>query len=85
MLPKMNDIYADFVLSISKGGLYDMVRELKMDEEKGHVVADLQPLLIEKFARKFPDVDLLELDNAVNWIILKARMLDTEILDEPEQ
>lgn len=85
MLPKMNEQYADFVLSVSKGGLYDMVREIKMDKEKGHVVADLQPSLIEKFARKFPEADLLELDNAVNWIILKARMIDTEKIDESEQ
>ena len=78
MLPKMNEVYADYVLSVSKDGLYDMVREIKVDKEKGHIVADLQPALIEGFARKFPDVDLLELDNAVNWIILKSRMIDME-------
>lgn len=82
MLPKMNEAYADFVLSVSKGGLYDMVTELKMDDEKGHVVANLQPSLIEKFAYKFPDVDLIELDNAVNWIILKSRMIELGIDDE---
>ncbi|RLC84480.1 MAG: hypothetical protein DRI37_09050, partial [Chloroflexi bacterium] len=71
MLPKMNEIYADFVLSVSKGGLYDMVTDLKIDEDKGVVIANLQPSLIEKFAYKFPDVNLIELDNAVNWILLK--------------
>ncbi len=82
MLPKMNEKYADYVLSISKGGLYDMVTELKIDEEKGHVVANLQPTLIDKFATKFPEADLIELDNAVNWIILKSRMIQLDKLDE---
>lgn len=82
MLPKMNEEYADYVLSVSKNGLYDMVREIKVDEEKGHIVADLQPALIEGFARKFPDVDLLELDNAVNWIILKSRLIDLDNQNE---
>lgn len=82
MLPKINEQYADYILSISKNGLYDMVTEIKVDEEKGHVVANLQPALIDKFARKFPDADLLELDNAVNWIILKARMISNEKLNE---
>jgi hypothetical protein len=82
MLPKMNEVYADFVLSVSKGGLYDMVTDLKIDEEKGLVIANLQPTLIEKFAYKFPDVDLLELDNAVNWILLKSRMIDVDMIDD---
>ena len=81
MLPKMNEAYADFVLSVSKDGLYDMVVDLKIDEEKGHVIANLQPSLIEKFAYKFPDVDLIELDNAVHWILLKSRMIEMEDTD----
>jgi len=81
MLPKMNETYADFVLSVSKGGLYDMVTDLKVDKDKGMVIANLQPGLIEKFAYKFPDVNLIELDNAVNWILLKSRMLDMDKLD----
>ena len=81
MLPKMNEQYADFVLSVSKGGLYDIVTDLKIDEDKGHVIANLQPSLIEKFAYKFPDVDLIELDNAVNWIILKSRMIELDKID----
>ena len=81
MLPKMNEIYADFVLSVSKGGLYDMVTDLKIDEDKGVVIANLQPSLIEKFAYKFPDVNLIELDNAVNWILLKSRMIELDKID----
>ena len=82
MLPKMNEEYADYVLSVSKNGLYEMVREINVDEEKSHIVADLQPALIEGFARKFPDVDLLELDHAVNWIILKSRLIDLDNQNE---
>jgi len=78
MLPKMNETYADFVLSVSKGGLYDMVTDLKIDEDKGMVIANLQPSLIEKFSHKFPDVNMIELDNAVNWILLKSRMIDVD-------
>ena len=81
MLPKMNEIYADFVLSVSKGGLYDMVTDLKIDEDKGMVIANLQPSLIEKFSHKFPDVNMIELDNAVNWILLKSRMIDVDKID----
>lgn len=81
MLPKMNETYADFVLSVSKGGLYDMVTDLKIDEDKGVVIANLQPSLIEKFAYKFPDVNLIELDNAVNWILLKSRMIELDKID----
>ena len=55
-----------------------MVRELKVDKEKDSIITDLQPSLVEKFSRKFPDVDLVELENAVYWIILKSHTIDLE-------
>jgi len=78
MLPKINEAYADYVLSINKNGLNDLVREIKIDKEKDCIVADLQPTLIEKFSIKFPDADLVELDNVVQWILLKSHLIKKE-------
>jgi len=75
MLPQINENHADFVLSISKNGLDDIVRSIDVDEKKDCIVADLQPSLIEKFAKKFPETSLNELDNVVQWIIIKSKLL----------
>jgi len=78
ILPTINDDHADSVLSIVKNGLEDMVREIKVDKEKDCIVADLQPNLIEKFSIKFPDADLVELDNVVQWILIKTQLIEKE-------
>ena len=78
MLPKINEAHADYVLSINKNGLDDLVRKIEIDKEKDCIVADLQPSLIEKFSIKFPDADLVELDNVVQWILLKSHLIKKE-------
>jgi len=78
VLPSINEAYADYVLSISKNGLDDMVRSIKVDKEKDIIVADLQPSLIEKFTRKFPEAELSELDVVVEWILIKTQLIQKE-------
>lgn len=70
----INEEYADYVLSISKNGLNDLVRDIRIDA--GRLKVDLQPDLIEKFNNKFPDVDLNELDKTVEWILIMSRVLE---------
>jgi len=78
MFPKINEVYVDYVLSISKNGLDDMVRSIKIDKERDIIVADLQPTLIEKFSIKFPEANLEELDAVVQWILIKSYLIKKE-------
>ena len=77
-LPKINEVHADFVLSYAKNGLVDLARDIKVNEDKDCVEVDLSPTLVEKFSMKFPDTDLVELDNVVQWIIIKSLLLEKE-------
>jgi riboflavin synthase alpha subunit len=72
MLPNINEQHADFVLSLVKNGLSDIVSQTKLNKDKTNIEFDLQPDLIEKFVLKFPKADLIELDHAVEWIIYKS-------------
>lgn len=73
MITNINEQQADFVLCFAKkDGLDSLVRKFDLDEKKENLVVDLQPDLIQAFSNKFPDADLVELDNVVSWIILKA-------------
>ena len=73
MFPTVNENQADFVLSFAKtDGLDSLVRKMEVDKDKDMLVIDLQPDLITAFANKFPEADLKELDNVVEWIVLKS-------------
>jgi|SaaInlStandDraft_4_1057021.scaffolds.fasta_scaffold30335_2 hypothetical protein len=70
MLPQTNEVYTDFVLNYATDGLDSLVRKIGMNDTKDHLEADLQPDLIQAFATKFPEADLKELDNVVEWILV---------------
>lgn len=69
-LPEINEDYADFVLNYAKtDGLNSLVRKLGMNSDNSKLEADLQPDLIQAFSIHFPDIDLTELDNTVEWVL----------------
>ena len=73
MLPTINEIQADFVLTYAKnGGLNSLVKKISLNESKDHVQADLQPELVNAFTKEFPNVNLTELDSIVEWILITA-------------
>lgn len=72
-IPEIKEDYANFVLNYAKksgNGLYCLVKEMELNEDKTNLEADLQPDLIQAFAEEFPDVDLEELDTTVQWVIM---------------
>lgn len=75
MLPEINEEYADFVLKYVKvhgNGLDSIVRKLYLNEDQTMLTADLHMDLIQSFSDKFPDADMTELDNTVQWIIITS-------------
>jgi len=78
MLPSINENQADFVLSLVKNGLNDLISHTELNENKDSIKFTLQPDLIEKFSNKFPDANLVELDNVVTWILYKSMMFKKE-------
>jgi len=78
MLPSINENQADYVLSLVKNGLNDLISHTELDESKDSIKFTLQPDLIEKFSNKFPDANLVDLDNVVTWILYKSMMFKKE-------
>jgi len=69
----VNEKYAEFVLNYAKkDGLYSLVRSLDVTEDKTHLKADLQPDLINAFFIQFPNIELSELDNTVEWVLITS-------------
>lgn len=81
MLPTINDAHANFILAYTDNdgnGLGSIVRNLDLNDDESMLIADIQPDLIQAFSNEFPDTDLKELDNAVQWILITsiAKMKD---------
>ena len=74
-LTEIKEIYADYVLKYTKkdgNGLDSLVSKLEFDKNNALINVVIQKKLIHSFSIESPAVDLVELDEAVKWILITS-------------